>query len=91
MSDERATHSMEHMAHGHASHDKHAGHSVAMFRNKFWITLLLTLPTLLWGEMIPQALGFTPPAVPGARWIPVIFGTAVYFYGGWVFVKGAWM
>jgi Cu2+-exporting ATPase len=74
----------------HAGHDKHAGHSVAMFRNKFWVSLLLTLPTLVWGEMMPQALGFTPPAVPGARWIPVIFGTAVYFYGGWVFVKGAW-
>ncbi|HET7189793.1 MAG TPA: heavy metal translocating P-type ATPase [Gemmatimonadaceae bacterium] len=74
----------------HASHDKHAGHSVAMFRNKFWLTLLLTLPTLVWGEMIPGVLGFTPPAVPGARWIPVVFGTAVYFYGGWVFVKGAW-
>ncbi|CAN5860491.1 heavy metal translocating P-type ATPase [soil metagenome] len=73
-----------------AGHDKHAGHSVAMFRNKFWITLLLTLPTLVWGEMIPGLLHFTPPAVPGARWIPVVFGTAVYFYGGWVFVKGAW-
>jgi len=71
-------------------HDKHAGHSVAMFRNKFWITLLLTLPTLVWGEMIPGLLGFTPPAVPGAHWIPVVFGTAVYFYGGWVFVQGAW-
>lgn len=76
--------------HEHAGHDKHAGHSVAMFRNKFWITLLLTLPTLVWGEMFPQLLHFAPPAVPGARWIPVIFGTAVYFYGGWVFVKGAW-
>ncbi len=74
----------------HSTHDKHAGHSVAMFRNKFWVTLLLTLPTLVWGEMIPRVLGFTPPAVPGERWIPVIFGTAVYFYGGWVFVKGAW-
>ena len=74
----------------HAGHDKHAGHSVAMFRNKFWVTLLLTLPALIWGEMIPRLLGFSPPAVPGARWIPVIFGTAVYFYGGWVFVKGAW-
>jgi Cu2+-exporting ATPase len=61
-----------------------------MFRQKFWLTLVLTLPTLVWGEMIPRLLGFTPPAVPGARWIPVIFGTAVYFYGGWVFVKGAW-
>ena len=75
---------------GHASHDKHAGHSVAMFRDKFWVTLLLTLPTLVWGEMIPRLLGFTPPAVKGARWIPVIFGTVVYFYGGWVFVRGAW-
>jgi Cu2+-exporting ATPase len=74
----------------HAGHDKHAGHSVAMFQNKFWVTLFLTVPTLVWGEMIPRVLGFTPPAVPGARWIPVIFGTAVYFYGGWVFVKGAW-
>ncbi len=74
----------------HEGHDKHAGHSVAMFRNKFWITSLLTLPTLVWGEMIPGLLHFTPPAVPGARWIPVIFGTAVYFYGGGVFVKGAW-
>jgi Cu2+-exporting ATPase len=74
----------------HAGHDKHAGHSVAMFRDKFWITLLLTLPTLVWGEMIPRLLHFTPPAVPGARWIPVVFGTAVYLYGGWVFVQGAW-
>src|SRR5512140_3111110 len=73
----------------HAAHDKHAGHSVAMFRNKFWVTLLLTLPTLVWGEMIPRVLGFTPPPDPGARWIPVVFGTAVYFYGGWVFVQGA--
>ncbi|HWJ22419.1 MAG TPA: HAD-IC family P-type ATPase, partial [Gemmatimonadaceae bacterium] len=86
-----------HAAHGdrtgqgeHAGHDRHAGHSVAMFRDKFWITLLLTIPTLVWGEMIPRVLGFTPPAVPGARWIPVVFGTAVYFYGGWVFVQGAW-
>ncbi len=73
----------------HAGHDKHAGHSVAMFRNRFWISLLLTIPTLVWGEMIPHALGFTPPAVPAARWIPVIFGTAVFLYGGLVFLQGA--
>ncbi len=88
--------SMDHPAHAghsageHADQDKHAGHSVAMFRSKFWWTLLLTVPTLIWGEMIPRVLGFTPPAVPGARWIPLVFGTSVYFYGGWVFVKGAW-
>src|SRR6185437_6139693 len=35
----------------HAGHDKHAGHSVAMFRDKFWVSLLLTLPALMWGHM----------------------------------------
>jgi P-type Cu2+ transporter len=74
----------------HAGHDEHAGHSVAMFRDRFWISLLLTIPTLVWGEMIPRALGFTPPAVPGARWIPPVFGTAVFLYGGLVFLRGAW-
>jgi P-type Cu2+ transporter len=81
-----------HPGHGpsvHGGHDKHAGHSVAMFRDRFWISLLLTIPTLIWGHMLPQALGYTPPAVPGARWIPAAFGTAVFFYGGWVFVQGA--
>ena len=76
-------------ASAHAGHDRHAGHTVAMFRNKFWISLLLTIPTLVWGEMIPRALGFTPPAVPGAHWIPAIFGTAVFVFGGWVFLDGA--
>ena len=74
----------------HAGHDTHAGHSVARFRNRFWTSLLLTIPTLVWGEMIPRALGFTPPAVPGAQWIPPVFGTAVFLYGGLVFLQGAW-
>jgi Cu2+-exporting ATPase len=73
----------------HASHDKHAGHSVAMFRDKFWISLLLTIPTLVWGHMLPRAAGFSPPHFPGARWIPAIFGAAVFFYGGVVFLRGA--
>jgi Cu2+-exporting ATPase len=73
----------------HSAHDKHAGHSVAMFRDKFWISLLLTLPTLVWGHMLQGALGYTAPSFPGSRWIPALFGTAVFVYGGWPFVKGA--
>ena len=77
----------EHAA--HAGHDKHAGHSVAMFRDKFWLSLLLTLPTLVWGHMLQGALGYTAPRVPGAMWIPPVFGTAVFVYGGTPFLKGA--
>lgn len=84
-------HRHEHGAgHAPADHDKHAGHSVAMFRQKFWVALLLTVPAMIWGEMIPHALGFTPPSFPGSRWIPIVFGSAVFFYGGWVFLQGAW-
>ena len=42
--------------HADAGHDKHAGHSVAMFRDKFWITLALTIPTLICGHMLPARI-----------------------------------
>ena len=73
----------------HAVHDVHAGHSVAMFRDKFWISLLLTAPTLVWGHMLQRAFGYTAPHFPGSHWIPAAFGTAVFAYGGRVFIQGA--
>ena len=73
----------------HSGHDKHAGHSVAMFRDKFWISLLLTLPTLVWGHMLQRAFGYTAPNFPGSQWLPAAFGTAVFVYGGWPFIQGA--
>ena len=71
-----------------AAHDRHEGHSVAMFRDRFWITLLLSLPTLVWSGMVQDMVGFSAPVFPGSAYIPVLFGTAVYVYGGLVFVKG---
>src|SRR5690349_9750164 len=78
-------------AHGteHAGHDQHAGHNVAMFRRKFGLSLVLTLPVLIWGHMLQRALGYTAPLFPGAEWISPVFGTAVFFFGGWVFIQGA--
>ncbi len=74
---------------GHEGHDKHAGHSVAMFRGRFWLSLLLTVPTLVWGHMLPRIFGYTAPNVPGAHVIAPLFGTAVFVYGGWPFLQGA--
>src|SRR5687767_804739 len=73
----------------HGGHDKHAGHSVAMFRDKFWISLALTIPTLIWGHMLQSALGYTAPHFAGAMYIPAIFGTLVFAYGGLPFIHGA--
>ena len=70
------------------AHDRHQGHSVEMFRDRFWITLLLTIPTLVWSDMVQAWFRFSAPTVPGAVYIPPIFGMAVYLYGGWVFLAG---
>jgi Cu2+-exporting ATPase len=60
-----------------------------MFRDRFWLSAALTIPTLVWGQMLPGLLGFTPPAVAGAQLIPAMSGTAVFVYGGWPFLNGA--
>lgn len=73
----------------HVGHDKHVGHSPGMFRSKFWFALGLTLPTLVWGHMLQSALGYAAPQFAGATWIPALFGTAVFAYGGWPFLQGA--
>jgi P-type Cu2+ transporter len=72
----------------HARHDKHAGHSVAMFRDRFWLSVLLTIPILFWSGMVQQWLGYTAPSFPLSERIPAIFGTIVFLYGGAPFLKG---
>jgi Cu2+-exporting ATPase len=70
-------------------HDRHAGHSVAMFRDKFWLSLALTIPVIFWSTDVQHWLGYTAPSFPGSRFIPAILGTVVFAYGGLVFIRGA--
>ena len=75
---------------GHMGHDRHAGHSVAMFRDKFWLTLILTLPVVAWSRDVQHWLGYTVPTFPASQYIPAFLGTIVFLYGGSVFIRGAW-
>jgi Cu2+-exporting ATPase len=77
-----------HGAHG-GDHDKHAGHSVAMFRDRFWLSLVLTLPVIAYSEMIQEWFGYTAPSFPGSDWLAPVLGTAIFIYGGSPFLKGA--
>src|ERR1700675_696277 len=86
-SDPHAAHKMTDM---HGSHDRHAGHSVAMFRDKFWLSFALTIPVVIWSTDVQHWLGYTAPSFPGSKFIPAILGTVVFVYGGLVFVRGAW-
>ncbi len=61
-----------------------------MFRDKFWLSLALTIPVVVWSEDVQRWIGYTAPVFPGSKFIPPILGTIVFFYGGIVFVRGAW-
>ena len=73
----------------HQGHDKHAGHSPAMFRDRFWLSLILSVPTLVWSQTVQNWLSYSAPAFPLSEYVPVLFGSAVFLYGGLVFLKGA--
>jgi Cu2+-exporting ATPase len=75
---------------GHgAGHDRHQGHSVAMFRDKFWLSLALTIPVVVLSADIQEWFGYTIPTFPGSAYLPAIIGTIVFLYGGLVFIRGA--
>jgi Cu2+-exporting ATPase len=87
VADPHTGHKMSNMQ---GSHDRHAGHSVAMFRDKFWLSFALTIPVVFWSTDVQHWLGYTAPSFPGSKFIPAILGTVVFVYGGLVFVRGAW-
>jgi Cu2+-exporting ATPase len=75
---------------GHGGgHDEHAGHSVAIFRDKFWLSLALTIPVVLLSHDIQTWFGYSIPMFPGIEYAPAIIGTVIFFYGGIVFIRGA--
>lgn len=75
--------------HLHADHDKHAGHNPNMFKKKFWLSLLLTIPVLLYSQTIQELLHFAVPSFTGSSLIPPIFGIIIFMYGGLVFIRSA--
>src|SRR5436190_19793793 len=70
-------------------HDRNAGHSVAMFRDKFWLSLVMTIPVVLASSEVAEWFGYTIPAIPGIDYLPGVLGTVIFLYGGRVFLQGA--
>lgn len=86
-----------HMHTGQQGHDddhtvhtsgQHAGHSTAMFKSRFWLTLALSVPVVYFSPMVGHILGYMAPMFPGSAWIPPVLGTVIFAYGGQPFLKG---
>ena len=77
------------MSGGHSAHGTdHTGHEM-MFRTRFWWSLLLTIPVLLYSSALQSWLGFSMPTFPGSAWIPFVFSLAIFAYGGVPFLQMA--
>ena len=80
-----AGHEHAEQGHGHAGHEGHA----EVYRRRFWINLILAVPVVVYSESVQDWLGLTPPDFPGSDLVAPVLGTAIFLYGGAVFLTGA--
>ncbi len=91
---EPAVHTDHEMHAGHdthgglAGHTDHTGHE-NKFRRRFWISLVLTIPVLLFSHMVQMLLGFSMPQFPGSQWIEPVLAVIIFVYGGLPFIEMA--
>ena len=72
----------------HSAHVDHSGHE-EMFRRRFWVSLILAIPVLVFSQSIQNWLGFNAPEFFGSGWIVPVFSTIIFLYGGVPFIKMA--
>jgi Cu2+-exporting ATPase len=68
-------------------HDKHAGHDPEMFRRRFWLSLVLTIPLVVTSEMVMDWFGYQLDFA-GMEWLGPVLGSVVFWWGGWPFLVG---
>ncbi|MBI3589273.1 MAG: heavy metal translocating P-type ATPase [Candidatus Liptonbacteria bacterium] len=73
----------------HDEHDKHVGHSTEQFLKKFWVSLVLSVPVILYSDFARSVLKINAPEFPGSRYLPFILGSFVFFYAGMIFLASA--
>ncbi|MBN9351844.1 MAG: cadmium-translocating P-type ATPase [Chitinophagaceae bacterium] len=71
---------------GVAGHDHHKM-MIRDYRKRFWVSLIITIPILVFSPMIQSFLGYDY-LLPGNEYILLILSSIVYFWGGWPFLKG---
>jgi Cu2+-exporting ATPase len=72
----------------HSAHVDHHGHE-QLFRRRFWICMVLSIPVLLTSGMLQMLLGFHLPGFPGDAWVGPLFSIAVFAIGGVPFLQMA--
>ncbi|MDX1415367.1 MAG: heavy metal translocating P-type ATPase [Candidatus Promineifilaceae bacterium] len=77
---------------GHKEHAEQAGHAdhtdhETIFRSRFWICLVLSIPVIIYSPAIQGWFGYTAPSFPGSQFITPVLSTIIFFYGGLPFLR----
>ncbi|MDX1745756.1 MAG: HAD-IC family P-type ATPase, partial [Halobacteriales archaeon] len=72
----------------HRAYTDHSGHE-QMFRRRFWVSLVLSVPVIFFSEFIQDVFGYTAPIFPGSLWITPVLSVIVFAYGGVPFLSMA--
>ncbi len=73
---------------GHQGHTDHTDHEI-MFRNRFWLILVLSVPVVIYSEAIQSWFNYTAPVFPGSQLIVPVLSTIIFIYGGFPFLSMA--
>jgi Cu2+-exporting ATPase len=74
----------------HDNFNKHEGHATNIFKVKFWVCLILSLPVVAYSEAAQKLLGFQALVFPGSEYLQFALASFIFFYGGWVFISSAY-
>ncbi len=76
--------------HNHKDHNKHEGHTTNIFKLKFWVSLILSIPIVIYSDITQELLNWKAPQFYGSDFIPFILGSIIFFYGGSIFLISAY-
>ncbi len=78
-----------HAEHSGGGHGAHAGHHTELFRRRFWLSLLLSIPIVSTSHMVMDWFGYDLDFY-GIDWVGPVLGSVVFGWGGWPFLEGGW-
>lgn len=70
--------------------DKHAGHSINIFKTKFWVSLVLSIPIIIYSDIAQKFFNYQAPIFPSSAYLPFVLASIIFFYGGWIFIVSAY-
>jgi len=70
--------------------DKHKGHSTNIFKARFWVSLILSVPIVAYSDVAQSLLDYSAPKFFGSEYLSLILASVIFFYGGLIFITSAY-